>query len=289
MRENRTENTYVHQIRRRGRDAGHVCSMAVLLVLVLLVSAAACGCADVSGERIDSRETVIVGVDSFEPYSYLDINGNFGGIDIELARKAFRKLGYEPEFRLIEWARKDEYLADGTIDCIWSCYSMTDGEDRYQWAGPYMYSRQVIAVRADSDIHAMADLAGKRVGVQTTTKAEELLLGKLESPLPKAGVVNSFSMTDEMLGALRKGYVDAIAGHEAFISGMIAENSDTYRILSESPYISQIGVAFEKETHEELAGELTQVLIQMKQDGTLSEIVSCYGLDPAKVVGGGDS
>lgn len=48
-------------------------------------------------------------------------------------------------------------------------------------------------------------------------------------------------------------------------------------------------MAFEKETHEELAGELTQVLIQMKQDGTLSEIVSCYGLDPAKVVGGGDS
>ncbi len=281
----------MHQIRRRGRAAGQACSMTVLLVLVLvlLVSAAVCGCTAVPGEGTDSRETVIVGVDSFEPYSYLDINGNFGGIDIELARKAFRKLGYEPEFRLIEWARKNEYLADGTIDCIWSCYSMTDREDRYQWAGPYMYSRQVIAVRADSDIHAMADLAGKRVGVQATTKAEELLLGKLESPLPKAGVVNSFATTDEMFGALRKGYVDAIAGHEALISGMIAENSDTYRILSESPYMSKIGVAFEKGTHEELAGELTQVLIQMKQDGTLNEIASRYGLDPAKTVGGGDS
>ena len=46
---------------------------------------------------------------------------------------------------------------------------MSGRETKYQWAGPYMYSRQVVAVRADSDIQSLSDLAGKRIGVQATT------------------------------------------------------------------------------------------------------------------------
>ena len=84
----------------------------------------------------------------FDPYSYLDRNGQFAGIDVELATEAFSRLGYTPEFRTISWPDKDNLLSDGTIDCIWSCFSMNGRETKYQWAGPYMYSRQVVAVRS---------------------------------------------------------------------------------------------------------------------------------------------
>ena len=84
--------------------------------------------------------------------------------------------------------------------------------NQYQWAGPYMYSRQVVAVRADSDIQSLSDLAGKRIGVQATTKAESLFLGEISSLLPEVKQVNSFETTEDMFAALRKGYVDAVAG-----------------------------------------------------------------------------
>lgn len=51
---------------------------------------------------------------------------------------------------------------------------MNGREEDYQWAGPYLYSRQVIAVRTDSDIQNFDDLADKKVGVQVTTRAANL-------------------------------------------------------------------------------------------------------------------
>lgn len=65
-------------------------------------------------------------------------------------------------------------MENGTIDCIWGSFSMDGREEEYQWAGPYLYSRQVVAVHSDSDIRTLQDLAGKVVAVQSTTKPEEL-------------------------------------------------------------------------------------------------------------------
>ena len=61
---------------------------------------------------------------------------------------------------------------------------MTGREDKYQWAGPYLYSRQMIVVRSDHDIWKFDDLEGKRIAVQATTKAEDLFLHRIESDLP---------------------------------------------------------------------------------------------------------
>ncbi len=245
------------------------------------------GCGRQETNKKQEKEIIKVGIDKFEPYSYLDTNGVYAGIDVELAKEAFEKLGYEPEFQVIVWEDKDEFLADGTIDCIWSCYTMTDREEKYQWAGPYLYSRQVVAVRKDSEITTLADLKDKRVGVQATTKAENLFLHVVDSKLPDAWQVNSFSTTEELFAVLRKGYVDAISGHEALIAKLTNSCPDSYRMLEESPYMSELGVAFLKDTHKELAEKLTGVLEEMKQDGTMEAIVANHGLDPAKTVWGG--
>lgn len=166
---------------------------------------------------------------------------------------------------------------------------MNDREDDYQWAGPYMYSRQVIAVSSDSNIQTFDDLAGKDVGVQDTTKAAELFLHILDSDLPEVRQVNCFATTEDMFAALRKGYVDAISGHEALLNELITNGRGRYRLLEESPYISKIGVAFEKGTHVELTQKIDGLIKEMSEDGTIGSIAEKYGLDADKVVIGGDS
>ena len=153
-------------------------------------------------------------------------------------------------------------------------------------AGPYMYSRQVVAVRADSDIQSLSDLAGKRICVQATTKAESLFLGEISSLLPEVKQVNSFETTEDMFAALRKGYVDAVAGHEALVAKWTNLDESSYRVLAESPYSSELGVAFAKDTHEDLAVQLTQTLEDMKQDGTIGRVAEKFGLDAEKTVWG---
>lgn len=263
--------------------------VGVVLATLLLASALLPGCGAKTALDSDEKKTIVIGCDKFEPYSYQDINGQVLGIDVELAKEAFSRLGYETQVEFISWEEKDEDLKDGSIDCVWSCYTMTGREDKYQWAGPYMYSRQVVAVRKDSGIKELSDLEGKKVGVQSTTYGEKVFLDPESYGLPSVKQLVSLSSTDELFAVLRKDYVDAIAGHEALIGQLTEDGSGNYRMLDESPYMSQLGVAFEKGTHEELAKELTETLEEMKEDGSMAKIVEAYGLDPEKVVWGGES
>ena len=260
-----------------------------VLVLVFVVSLLSSCSKQVDSTTSDDLKKIVVGIDKFEPYTYLDINGNYTGVDIDIATKVFHELGYEPEFKIISWNDKNTYLANGTIDCIWSCYSMNDREDDYQWAGPYIYSRQVIAVRSDSDIKDFDDLAGKNVGVQVTTRASNLFLHTIDSKLPKVKQVNCFATTEDMFAAIRKNYVDAIAGHEALINELIKSGEGEFRLLDESPHISKAGVAFYKGTHIELTKKMDKIIKRMSTDGTIGKIVEKYGLDATKVVVGGEA
>ncbi len=131
---------------------------------------------DSGSDTAEDLPRLVIASDNYEPYSYVGPNGNLIGVDVDLATEACRRLGYAPEFRQIVWENKDVYLSIGQVDCLWGSFTMTGREDLYQWAGPYLYSRQVVAVRANSDIHTLADLAGRRVAVQAT--------GKPESDLP---------------------------------------------------------------------------------------------------------
>ena len=109
------------------------------------------GCGGKKEDAADSGlPEIVIGMDYFEPYSYQASDGEYEGIDVELAREAFQRLGYQPRFEKIFWEDKDELLADGTIDCLWSSYSMNGREEKYQWAGPYLYSRQMVVVKNES-------------------------------------------------------------------------------------------------------------------------------------------
>ena len=267
--------------KKRGK-AGLLLVIGTVMMAAVLLSA----CRTEDKTAVSSEKTIVIGYDPFDPYTYQDVNGDMAGIDVEIARQAFGKLGYEPVFQVINWEDKDIYLADGTVDCLWACFTMTDREDKYQWAGPYMYSRQMVAVRDDSDIYELSGLAGKRIAVQATGKAEMAFLNAADYGLPEMERVFSLSTTDEMYAILRKGYVDAIAGHEGMLGKIVNDGTNTYRMLEESIYVSELGVAFEKGTHEELARELTEILEAMKADGSIGQIAEKYGMDAEKTVGG---
>lgn len=49
----------------------------------------------------------------------------------------------------------------------------------YKWAGPYMVSRQVVAVNENSNIKKLSDLSGKVIAVQASTKPEDIFLDRM--------------------------------------------------------------------------------------------------------------
>ena len=236
----------------------------------------------------DNRPVIVVGSDNYPPYNYEDANGLPTGIDVDLATEAFGRMGYRAEFSVIDWEDKKELVESGAIDCIWGSFSIDGREDQYRWTTPYMVSRQAVAVRKDSDIFTIADLAGKRVAVQSTTKPEEIFVSHADSRIPALGEVFSLQNRELIYPFLSKGYVDAIAAHETAILQCMADYHLEYRILEEPLLTVGLGVAFAKDDERGLEQALSDTFAQMREDGSMEEIIGRYLEKPRRYMEGND-
>ena len=227
---------------------------------------------------------ILVGSDNYPPFHYEDANGQPTGIDVDLAKEAFRRMGYQAVFLTIDWEDKKDLVERGEIDCIWGSFSSDGREDQYLWTEPYLYSRQVVAVRQDSDIQTLADLAGKRVAVQSTTKPEELVLAHTDPRIPRVAEVFSLQDRELIYPYLSKGYADALAAHETAILQCMSDYSLDYRILDEPLLTVGLGVAFARTDQRGLDKELSRTFEEMRADGSLEQIVGRYLDEPQRLL-----
>lgn len=235
----------------------------------------------------DNLPVLVIASDDYAPFNYLGDGGEITGIDVDIAREACRRIGYEPEFRQISWETKDEKLENGEADCLWGCFSMNGREDKYAWAGPYMYSYQVVVVRSDSAIRSLDELEGRRVSVQIGSKAEEIFTHSADSGVPVVKNVYCFNGVEQVFSALRKGYVDACAGHKSALLYYInTMGQGGYRILDGTILKSRLGVAFRADDKDAPVDEMSEALEEMKNDGTIADILDSYGLDSKELLEG---
>ncbi len=226
-----------------------------------------------------SAVSLVIGSDNYEPYNYIDESGENVGIDVDIAKEACRRLGITPVFKQITWDRKDSFLDSNEIDCLWGRFTMSGRTDDYRWAGPYMYSRQVIVVRKDREINSCADLKDKRIAVQSTSKPEHIILSGEDDRIQGVSAVYSMSTMSELYASLRKGYIDAAAGHEVAIKRFVDTNPQQFIILDEILYKSELGVAFKKGRSDDIPDMLNDILKQMMDDGTIKKIAESYGIN----------
>lgn len=253
----------------------------VLSLLILIIALSGCGKTDKVSD-IEKRPVIKIGSDGYPPYNYLDEDGVPTGIDVDLATEAFGRMGYDVEVVSIDWERKKELVENGTIDCIWDCFTMAGRLDDYQWAGPYMISNQVVAVNENSDIYKLSDLAGKKVAIQSTTKPESIFLNREDERIPKLGKLICLEQRELIYTFLGKGYADALAAHETSILQYMKDYNVKFRILEEPLMTVGIGIAFANNDTRGLQDELDQVLDEMREDGTSEKIIGKYLDDPEK-------
>ena len=150
----------------------------------------------------------------FPPYSYRNDDGEVGGFDVEMAQAVCEYLGWGYEAVPFNWDAKDAELTAGSCDCIWSGFTLEGREDDYLWGIVYSENEQGILVAADSGIKTLADLAGKNVGVQTSTSAYDMLqdeesdAGKLAATFGDLKVYETYTIA---YNDLKAGAIDAIA------------------------------------------------------------------------------
>ena len=244
----------------------------VLIFSMLMATLAGCDKADKVSDTT-KKPVIKIGSDNYPPYNFLNEDGIPTGIDVELATEAFRRMGYRTEIVQINWEKKKELVESGKIDCIMGCFSMEGRLNDYRWAGPYIASRQVVAVNENSDIHKLSDLKGKNLAVQSTSKPEGIFLKRTDKRIPKLGNLISLGHMELIYTFLGKGYVDAVAAHEESIVQYMKDYDTSFRILKEPLMVVGIGAAFAKNDDRGICEQMNQRLEEMHKDGTSLKII----------------
>ena len=212
----------------------------------------------------------------YRPYSFVDDNGGNGGFDVEMAQAVCEYYGWTYTPVPFNWDAKDAELQAGSCDCIWSGFTINGREDDYLWSIPYSDNTQKIMVKADSGIASLADLAGKKVGVQTATSAYDLLNDEegqkaLMDTFAELMVYDTYTIaiTDLNAGAIDAVAVDATRAAEAMA------NDDSLVCLEENLGSEQYGIGFRKDD-QELCDLVNAALEALAADGTVAEIAARY-------------
>lgn len=259
---------------------------AVALVAALVLSA--CGAspaasdqgsagsssADAGGETA----TLTVGFDqAYPPYGYVGDDGEFTGLDLELAAEVAKRNDWELKLEPIDWDAKDTLLNSGAITCIWNGFTMEGREDDYTFSDPYMLNAQVVVVRADSGIESFEDLAGKTVITQVDSAAEEVLNGDMADLTATFASLETIGDYNTAFMQLESGAVDAVACDLSIAQYQMA-GKDTYKQLDEQLSTEHYAVGFKK-GDTALAEKVTETLKEMDEDGFVKELCDKYADD----------
>lgn len=120
--------------------------------------------------------TVGMDINSF-PLAYIS-NGEFWGLDAELARAVAALLGWELRFQAIEKENVYIELSSGNIDCAWGGVALDPVEveaGKYTQYGPYIHNDIVIATRNGSAVWNKLRLNGRKMVMSSTPESMEAL------------------------------------------------------------------------------------------------------------------
>lgn len=212
----------------------------------------------------------------YPPYSYIDDNGDTNGFDVEMAKAVCEYYGWEYQAVPFNWDAKDLELNAGSCDCIWSGFTINGREDDYLWSIPYSDNTQMIMVKKGSGIETLADLAGKIVGVQTSTSAYDLLndeegQAELCKTFKSLEVYETYTIA---FNDLKAGAVDALAIDVTSGNFLMSGETD-YIFLDEVLGSEQYGIGFRKEDTD-LCNKVNEALMALVEDGTYDKIGQKY-------------
>lgn len=256
---------------------------SIAAVLLMLVAACAlCACQPTDAQNETDATSLLpelkIGVDTLEPFFCTDENGDYAGIDAEIATEACKRAGYTPIFTEINWSNKAECVQNGTVDCLWTAFSKNGREDSYCWTDAYMQSDiRVIANKNTPDKDLDSILAHGKTAVRAGSKAEEALLQASDG---HDGVqiysCSSFEMAET---AFVKQYAMALCCDEEVLAQVMDKYPGLYEFVDGSVMTVDLGVAFAKDNPSEAFQKVDDAIRAMKADGTMAAILSEYGVD----------
>ena len=263
--------------------------MFVLIAVVSLFCAVGCKKSekkDAVSALVD-RGTFVLGLDdSFPPLGYRNDNNEIVGYDIDLAKEVAKRLGVEFKAQPIDWGAKELELETGKIDCIWNGFTITEErKNALSFTFAYLNNEQVLVVRNDSGIKTLADMNGKKLGIQSGSSAQDAVDEEANKAF-KAGLKEIVPFKDNItaLNDLKIGGVDGVVMDSIVANYSIAQTGEPFYVVSQALANEAYGIGFRK-NEPELRDKVQEILLEMQKDGTVANISKAWFGKDVSVIG----
>ena len=251
-----------------------IVAMSLVLVMVL-VCMSACSSAKLTVESVKKAGKLVIGTSpDFPPFESLDEKGNVVGIEIEILELICQELGVALEIKQMDCESVLPGVQSGKFDVGVSGISVTPAREKNTlFTIPYCLAAQAIVVTSDSTITGKADLAGKKVSVQTGTTAEEFCMSNGYD-------VDGFAANADAESALVAGRVEAWVIDDLTAAEMVAAYNEDHPdaplvILDEAMTTEPYAFAF-KLGSDDLVNKINEILDELLKDGTIASIFEKY-------------
>lgn len=224
-------------------------------------------------KKIKSQGRIIIGTEaSYPPMESIDEEGNFIGMDIDIAKRIADSLGVIAEFRDIPWNQLFEAVKTGEADMIISAITITtERAQDMDFSDPYFNAGQIVVVKRNGEttIQGPEDLRGKRVGAQIGTTSYKEAREHTEEYL-----VRDYESYDLAKDELLRGEIDAIIIDYPAGLGMVGQEPDL--VIVGEPFTQEFyGIAVQK-NQKVLLAEINEVLRRLKKEGELQRLEAIW-------------
>lgn len=240
------------------------------LLSLSLLTLAGCGSSGTpapSSNPAPEEKVLRVGSDiAYAPFEFMDEKQQPTGFDIELIQAIGADMGYKVNIETSAFDGLIPALQAGKYDAIISAMTITEERAQsVQFSDKYFLSGQYIAMKKGAGFKTLADLKGKKIGVQLNTTGQYAA--------EKNGMqTNKYDTTPDALNALISGGVDAVVADSPVVLWFEAQNP-TAQIESVDANSGEefYGIAM-KQGNTDLAGKVNASLKKLMDNGKYNEI-----------------
>ena len=217
-------------------------------------------------------ETIKVVFDTaYAPFEFKDSDQTYKGIDVEILDKVAEINGWNLDKSFPGFDAAVNAVQAGQADAIMAGMTKTTEREKvFTMSDTYYDTKVVIATKKADKITKYSQLKGKTVGVKNGTAAQRFL----DKNKDKYGYkIKTFDTGDLMYNSLSSGAVDAVMDDQPVIQYAIQKGQDL-AINMDGEAVGGFAFGVKKGgNHEKLITEFNKALAQMKDDGTLDEII----------------
>lgn len=220
--------------------------------------------------KIGERREIIIGTDAtYPPMESIDEQGNFLGMDIDIAKEIALDLGVEAKLVNVVWEEIFDTVREGTVDVIISSITITpERAETMSFSDPYFNAGQVIVIKIDKKetIKGVEDLRGYNLGVQIETTSEEEARKYASDP----SLVKSYENYDLAKEGLLKGEIDVIIIDYPAAVGMVAGEKDLQ--IVGNPFTQEFYGAAVQKGQKALLSQINRTIRRLNIDGELKRL-----------------